>query len=107
MTDKILDKAHDYARDHIERTEEGGYDIIEEMRLVDTYLAGAEDNIPQWHYPSQGELPEDYRLILLCYKNGDAKLGYYDEVFADWKNKYDDPVAYPYAWQYIEPPKEV
>lgn len=64
MTEEILNKAHDYARNNIERTEEGGYDIIEEMRFVNAYLAGAKDNVPQWHKVADGDLPEDNRVVL-------------------------------------------
>lgn len=64
MTEEILHKAHDYARNNIERTEEGGYDIIEEMRLVDAYLAGTIDNTPQWHKVANGDLPKrDERFL--------------------------------------------
>ena len=43
ITEEVLDKAHDYAKNNIDRTEEGGYDIAEEMRIVNAYLEGFKD----------------------------------------------------------------
>lgn len=126
MTEEILKKAHDYAMNNIERTEEGGYDIIEEMRLVNAYLVGAKDNAPQWHYPSKGEYPKDDTDVLVAHYtrfNTDTKqpLGelqckisnYLGKKWHEtdtgcgnidyWLNKPD----MVYAWTEIELPKEV
>jgi hypothetical protein len=122
MTDKeILNKAHDYARNNIERTEEGGYDIIEKMRLVDAYLAGAKDNTPQWHKQSKDDIYDcvndwDIHYFVCIMKNEHRVFatGICDEdydgnvsqnlFFDDCDEKYNcDDIKW---WQEIELPKE-
>lgn len=108
MTDEELkEKAEKYYYEKYTVTLDIGEEFRRDM-ITSAYLAGAKDNFPQWHKVAYGDLPKDDRLILLCYKNGVAKLGYYDEMFVDWKNEYGDTIARPYAWQYLpDPPKEM
>lgn len=69
------------------------------------------DEEDKWHYPSRGEFPEEVKLVLLkvpgCYM-----LGWYrDKTWFFDKNYFDDDEnemkCNVFAWQYIEPPKEV
>lgn len=105
MTEEILNKAHDYARNHVEKTEEGGYDIIEEMRLVDAYLAGAKENAPQWHYPSKGDIPvesDEYLVIAESDHTLYKCLESYDPDDNGWSTCWRI-----IAWKSIDLPKEI
>ena len=91
--------------------------LLREKAYRDGYLAGAKDNVPQWHYPSKGELPELSKRVLVKAKyQEDVYVG---EVFSPdaftvalkrWV-LYTDDGDYYYsdkeiiAWQYIEPPE--
>jgi len=78
--------------------------LLREKAYRDGYIAGAKDNTPQWHYPSNGELPEEVKLLLLkipgCYVLGwyRDKVWYFDRNynFDCYENKIECDVI---AWQ--------
>lgn len=84
------------------RQEPRAYYITKALNIAIDFLKNH-----RWHYVSKGELPEDDRLVLLCFKNGLPKLGYYDERCIEWRSNSGWVISNPYAWQYIEPPKEM
>lgn len=58
ILEETLNNAHNYAKENVERAEEGGYDISEEMKLVNAYLAGAKEGSQLdmvWHDYDAGE----------------------------------------------------
>ncbi len=112
MTEEILNKAHDYARNHIERTEEGGYDIIEEMRLVDAYLAGAKDNTPQWHYIKDKDYPKCNELVIALDCKNEYAILYHEDLKDRGGTSWHTVERFTYArnivaWQYLKLPKEM
>ena len=70
-----------------------GYETKRALDLLPT--------IDFWHYPSKGEYPTDGEQVFVAW----TSEGSYDVVkfrHCLWGMK----LSPPYAWQYIEPPKE-
>ena len=70
-----------------------------ELKLKEAFIAGF--NADKWHYPSKGEYPPSGEEVFVAW----TSEGSYDVVefrHCMWGVK----LSPPYAWQYIEPPKE-
>ena len=75
--------------------------ILEACVALDKIVELVKVEATKWHYPSKGEYPTDGEQVFVAW----TSEGSYDVVkfrHCLWGMK----LSPPYAWQYIEPPKE-
>ena len=71
----------------------------------------------EWHYPSEGEYPKEYRDLWICFVTEDDMKdyvrGWYEYDFDEDKhifktvNEITQTLENVYAWKEIVPPKEI
>ena len=101
-------------------TKRAGFVMLpEQLRndFVDMYVAGALDNVNEWHYPSKGDYPKcgefdaTSNLVLVFWWSVDSKgktakvygLDRWCEQHKEWDNYHSRPIA----WMPLPlPPKE-
>ena len=117
MFEKEADK---YVKVFTDRSHIWSNNKLMQLQLREAYKDGAEfgyNKANEWHYPSKGELPKEYKDILICFLTEDdmkdCVRGWYEYDFDNDKHifKYLNVLGTQYletviAWKEIVLPKE-